>query len=40
MMAGKKIQAYIQACTPVAWYSVDSVTYNTLIPNSTFYIKN
>lgn len=40
MMSGKKVFAYIQACTPVAWYSVDSVTYNTLIPNSVFYIRN
>jgi hypothetical protein len=39
-MSGKKIFAYIQACTPVGWYSVDSVTYNTLTPNSMLYLRN
>lgn len=39
-MSGKKISAYIQACTPVGWYSIDSVTYNTLTPNSVLYLRN
>ena len=28
--AGKKIQLYSRSCSPMGWYSIDSVTYNTM----------
>ena len=39
-MAGKKVYAYIQSCTSVGWYAGSSTTFNTLTPNSVFYIRN
>jgi hypothetical protein len=38
--AGKKVSAYIHGCNPVGWYSVDSVTYNTLMPAGSLIVKN
>ena len=39
-MAGKKIQAYIDGCNPVTWYSAPTTTYNTVTPSSTLYLTN
>ncbi len=37
--SGKEIMAYIHTCEPVLWYSVNSVTYNTLGPSGDFKIR-
>lgn len=37
--SGKEIMAYIHTCEPVLWYSVDSVTYNTLGAAGDFKIR-
>ena len=39
-MSGKKVQAYIHSCAPVAWYSVETITYNTMGPAGTLYLMN
>ena len=37
--SGKEVMAYIHECEPVSWYSIDSVTYNTLGPSGDFKIR-
>jgi hypothetical protein len=39
-MAGKKIWIYSHACKPVPWYTVDTVTYNTMEPSGSIQIIN
>lgn len=38
--AGKKVQAYIDGCNPVTWYSAASTTFNTLGPSSVLNLAN
>jgi hypothetical protein len=39
-MAGKKIWVYSHACKPVPWYTVNTVTYNTMEPSGSIQIIN
>jgi hypothetical protein len=34
----QKVSAYVHACEPIPWYSVPSVTYNTVTMNGTLAI--
>ncbi len=37
---GKKLQAFIHECGPVAWYTGPEITFNILEPRSTLIIKH
>ena len=40
LTAGKPIMVYSGSCTPVAWYTVASTTYNTVTSSEAVSISN